>query len=963
MIHTIHQPGTWELKLPLSRRLFHIGSVIALFVLICTSARAQVNNAEFEDRISQIFDMDLSEPALIDSSVRQLIELNNTLGSRHDSLVAELLIWDCKRNLRSLGASERLPYLRARSESISQYATSYPEVQAQVHIMFIDLFRRAFEIDSIDIQLNYIEQAIAKVPDPSEVRLRCIYERARLAYDRSDFDASLTFLLNARAYIEQYLPDNVQRKIYVLNAIGIGYRRTGQPRKAIEHYEEVLQFIDDQDLATYYGMVLNNMGLAQMDAGEYEQAINYMSEGIRSNREYRSENHHEIGTGYDNIALCYMRLGESENALLYSQRSVDFITKFLGEYHADLLVPLSTQFQLYLNAENWIEAKRINARAIDLMLNLGWKPDDPGGALLIEDVFQILHLSVALQRRLYDETKDIDALKLAASYAQDFVATADYTYDNLRSSLSKDIFHNKYAGDFSQFIDNLFELYALTNNDKYLNEAFIYSEKFKSLELYYAAQEDKAEEIPLFKELTQERETLQDSISYFEQILGEDDLDDSERIDATKSLNQAKEKIYSWQQQARKQYPNYYDLIYHPTPIPIDTFGHYASRDSQVLLSYHLAGESIYTFLIDGQNNAFFRTPIDKNLSNEITQFRQAIFGFFTGSDQSESQYLRLADEYVDFGVSLYDLLLSNIESQLTSRVVIIAQGELAYLPFGALLMRRPEVSHHFKLHPYLINKYAISYSPSARQWLENTRALSAKNQRFLAMAPQYSESTDNLPYAISEAEQAARVMSGKAITGQQATKAQFVGLSDSYSVIHLAMHGKADNESGDRSFLTFSDIHDDDNLLYANEIYPLALDCDLVTLSACETGLGQLRTKEGVISLARAFSFAGSKAILSSLWVVSDKSTRDVVNSFYTNLNSNTRKDMALQKAKIDFINSRGHIDAHPFFWGGFVQYGSAQSIGERSQPLNTSFLVMASLAIVLFLLLFIRRRKMHTQ
>ena len=132
------------------------------------------------------------------------------------------------------------------------------------------------------------------------------------------------------------------------------------------------------------------------------------------------------------------------------------------------------------------------------------------------------------------------------------------------------------------------------------------------------------------------------------------------------------------------------------------------------------------------------------------------------------------------------------------------------------------------------------------------------------------------------------QVPQGKSITGQRATKAAFLEIAGNYKILHLATHGKADDRIGDNSFLAFSQSASSPSSrdwLYSRELYQLRLNADMVVLSACETGVGELQRGEGIISLARGFSYAGAKSVVQSLWNVDDRSTKDMMHYFYTNL------------------------------------------------------------------------------
>ena len=122
-----------------------------------------------------------------------------------------------------------------------------------------------------------------------------------------------------------------------------------------------------------------------------------------------------------------------------------------------------------------------------------------------------------------------------------------------------------------------------------------------------------------------------------------------------------------------------------------------------------------------------------------------------------------------------------------------------------------------------------------------------------------------------------------------------------------------------------------EDNDLYAIELYDIRLNAQLAVLSACETGLGKIRQGEGVMSLARAFAYAGVPATLMSLGQVEDGATRSLMVDFYRHMKTGMSKDDALQKAKLNYLKNCEPLRASPYYWGGFVASGNMEPLFGR--------------------------------
>jgi CHAT domain-containing protein len=147
----------------------------------------------------------------------------------------------------------------------------------------------------------------------------------------------------------------------------------------------------------------------------------------------------------------------------------------------------------------------------------------------------------------------------------------------------------------------------------------------------------------------------------------------------------------------------------------------------------------------------------------------------------------------------------------------------------------------------------------------------------------------------------------------------------EDYKILHFATHSLIDDKKPDRSSIVLALDKDqkEDGLLRMKEIYNLNLNSDLVTLSACQTGLGQLIRGEGIEGINRAFFYAGASSVLMSLWAVNDQATYQLMERFYTHLRSSDTIMKALRKAKLEMINS-GTL-SHPYYWAGFIISGKA--------------------------------------
>jgi CHAT domain-containing protein len=183
--------------------------------------------------------------------------------------------------------------------------------------------------------------------------------------------------------------------------------------------------------------------------------------------------------------------------------------------------------------------------------------------------------------------------------------------------------------------------------------------------------------------------------------------------------------------------------------------------------------------------------------------------------------------------------------------------------------------------------------------------------------------------------------------------------LSD-YRIIHFATHALIDDKKPARSaiVLSLAQNHKEDGFLQMREVFNLKLNADLVTLSACQTGLGQLIKGEGIEGLNRAFFYAGASSVMLTLWAINDQASYQLLERFYFHLRSSGSIMTALRMAKLEMIESG--VLAHPYYWGGFIVTGETDKV-IFPRKMNKWIFATASLCAGLALLILIINHERH--
>ena len=186
---------------------------------------------------------------------------------------------------------------------------------------------------------------------------------------------------------------------------------------------------------------------------------------------------------------------------------------------------------------------------------------------------------------------------------------------------------------------------------------------------------------------------------------------------------------------------------------------------------------------------------------------------------------------------------------------------------------------------------------------------------------PDLEDAKLDLKFAAEEALAVSKLYpGGRLLLRSEATETNFRTAAPSFRHIHIASHGAFQAEAPLQSGLYLAKDADNDGVLTVGELYGISLNAELVTLSACETGLGKVANGDDVVGLSRGFLYAGTRAIVASLWSVDDNATGLMMQSFYRNLGKSDKVE-ALRQAQLTIRRKF----PHPFFWAAFQLTGRA--------------------------------------
>lgn len=332
-------------------------------------------------------------------------------------------------------------------------------------------------------------------------------------------------------------------------------------------------------------------------------------------------------------------------------------------------------------------------------------------------------------------------------------------------------------------------------------------------------------------------------------------------------------------------------------PFP-ELVSHIASGET--LVEYYYRDKAIYCFVL--ANGRLQTLKLDgEGLAEDVQSFRKLI-------DTPGS------DGFMVSSQKLYKRLFEPLESLLQNRnLIIVAHGVLHYLPMNAL----------HDGNGYLIDRFTMRMMPSASA-LKYLKAKSpvAADSVLVFGNPDLGDPKYDLRYAQQEAMEVARIHPhSKVFLRKEATEAALRANGRDYRYLHFATHGRFDPELPLKSALLLAADAGHTGLLSVDKLYTLNLNADLVTLSACETGLSRVAGGDDLVGLTRGFLYAGSGSVIASLWKVDDLATSELMARFYIELRGKSKAD-ALRSAQLETKKKY----PHPYYWASFQLTGNAK-------------------------------------
>lgn len=719
--------------------------------------------------------------------------------------------------------------------------------------------------------------------------------------------------------------------------LGEIYAGRGEARRALDLYQLALP-IREAKLGPLHPDILRirvRMAAAWGELGDSGKQFEQL-EWVRGQQEDQlGQNHPALAATWQGLGTYYRQQGAWEQAV--------------GSYQAALIA----------NSHGFL--------AMDWLANPSWEQAISAPLLL-----SLLEEKAALFLEMAKQANNPDESLLRAHktyiYADQFVSEMRR---NLTGKASREAISQASQSLYEGAIETALRRYRRHPDSQHLEQIFEWMEKSKQQLLRESLQVSHALRFSGVPIPVIEREyALRQQKAYWENRLYKE-IEAGRPADEL-TLTACRDQLYrlsiDYQAHIRmleQTYPQYYQLKYDSELLSLSALQDWAQSHQTAVLSYFSGEEHLYVLAVSGAKVQVEKINNTAAVEQEIRQFLSGLKNAELADAQGNSP--EVFSSFSRQAHHLYSVLIAPVFTHPPSHLTIIPDGLLGYLPMGILLPGLPKDRNRANYGDldYVMRNSAIQYAFSASLLVNRESGILGSEKGFAGFAPGYgspdmlassrllseSETASVLGRLVgnsSEVKEIAKVLQGDAFTGTAATESRFKALAPEYGILHLAMHTVLNDQNPLRSAMVFTvdSTETEDGWLHASEIYSLRIPAQFIALSACETGGGKLKRGEGIMSLARAFRFAGCPNILTSLWQADDQATTTLMKGFYQNLREGMPKAKALQQAKLSYLETSGR--SHPHYWAAFVLLGDEEPI-QIAAPVRGYVWLLVGLMLIL--------------
>ena len=799
----------------------------------------------------------------------------------------------------------------------------------------------------------------------------------------------------------------------ILSDLGAAYDMLGDKQQALDYFNQALPPLRAAGDRKNEATALDNIGMLYNSLDERQKAVGYLNQALTLRRELRDAN--GVGASLNNLGGVTKALGDKQQALAYYNQALPFLRATANV--KGMALTLNNIGGAYLDLSDYEKALAVYNQALPIfhglpdgrvgelttLNNIGQVYSRTGQAEKALDYFQqALLMSRSIKRRDYEAAtlfniayvqRERGNLNEALNNAEAGVEILESRRGAISSQELRSAYFATVQNHYEFYIDLLMRLHKQKPSAGYDAKALEASERGRArslLELLAESNADIREGVDatlLARERASQQQLNAKALRQTQILTGPHTQTQEDAI--AKEIDTLTSQFQSVEAQIRQTSPRYAALT-QPQPLTLKEIQTKVLAPDTLLLEYALGKDRSYLWAVTPNSISSYELP----KLEEIETVARQVYALLTNPHQwsanpsdGRQRNLGLPADKTETATQpsqsltgpeaasrLSQMVLAPVEAQLAEkRLLIVADGSLQYIPFGALPRTQSPSSaapSAQKTYQPLILDHEIVSLPSAstltvlrqevneRKPAEKTVAVLAdpvfeSSDERVTRAPAGSSTDNTLPRGVQRAardlglndaelaiprlpgtrREADQILAlvprtqGKAAFDFAANRQTAAGKElGQYRYVHFATHGFLNTVHPELSGIVLSMVDDkgnpQDGFLLAHEVFNLKLSAELVVLSACRTGLGKEVKGEGLVGLTRGFMYAGAPRVVVSLWSVSDEATAELMARFYRGmLSDKLRPAAALRAAQLSLLKQNRWQS--PFYWAAFTLEG----------------------------------------
>jgi CHAT domain-containing protein len=811
----------------------------------------------------------------------------------------------------------------------------HPPTDSLQFALFVYTGASYYNLHSFD-SANYFLLKAESMTAPSrgqDDQVRLYNTLGVLYYDNGNYLQGKNYFSKALGIVESKKPLDTAFAVDLQTNIATSYYHLEQFDEALAMYRKLLSYHVSSS------NIYINMGNAYLGLEKYPEALNC----------FRKVNAVEVPAVLNEMGYTEMKLQRNDSAAWFLDLLVRRLKKRNGLDELDLGINARYRADLQTGQRDYLAALASLQKAIVVFsqdftdTDIYKNPSKFTGTFAYYRLYDALVKKAEVFSDLFKAKHDRSWLSASFEAYQTALSLLRYIEKSYDTDDAKVFLKRKSAQAYDGALAVCLELRELHPGGNYLEQAFTIIEKSKASIIAANLQENTFSHAPgADAGLLQTERNIKYHIARLN-VKSEEATDKKET--ETLARERATYEIQLSQVQKKlEQNGTYYRLKYQDSVPPPSQLQKQLGND-QALISFYAASGALHAFILTSTMFTYARLDSLSELQRDAESWVNALERVDNGRRFKAGV----------LGGRLYSALIKPLQQTIPGKDewIIIPDGFLYFLPFESLPSGDGDKT--------LLETTTISYRFSSR--LLNSNTTDTATNGVLSFAPFAGQGSDN------EAGFARLPASGEEIAGLRgaqflnaaATKSQFLKEINKYSIVHLATHAVSSLNNAAASFIAFypakhSPIED---CLFLEELYGLNLNgTKLVIISACETGQGELVAKEGVISLSRAFAYAGCGSTINSLWRADDKATSFILQRFYIHLQKGETKAKALQQAKLDYLASDA-INKSPSFWAHLVLMGDTSAVYKKKNGWLWALLLIPFGVVAWWVLGRVRKKK----